>query len=338
MSHKREMAERLAWVAVDWGSSNLRAWAMADDGQVLARGHSDKGMLALTADAYETTLLEVIGDWLPATGRVNVLVCGMAGARQGWREAAYVDVPTRLDELGRGAVQPPVADKRLRVYLLPGLSQRQGPHGGDFDVMRGEETQLAGLVASDTTLSGHICLPGTHSKWACLEDGVVSGFTTYLTGELYQLLASHSVLKHSMGRDDLSDPKCRQAFTTAVRESRDAPQAFSRHLFGLRAADLLDTRLPSGDARRALLAARLSGLAIGLELAGLVGVPGEGLAAGESVTLIGNAALCSRYALALDALGHPAQRVDAEAAVLAGLGLARRFLDTSNSATMNRNP
>lgn len=318
------IAERLAWVAVDWGSSNLRAWAMADDGRILAQGDSDRGMLALTPEAYEATLLEVIGDWLPATGRISVLVCGMAGARQGWREAAYVEVPTRLDELGRGAVQPTVADDRLNVFLLPGLCQQHEPQGADFDVMRGEETQLAGLVASAPNLSGHVCLPGTHAKWAGLEDGVVSGFTTYLTGELYQLLTSHSVLRHSMGRDDLDDPECRQAFTAAVRESGDNPQTFSRRLFGLRAADLLDTRLPNGDARRAVLAARLSGLAIGLELAGAC----EALVAGEPVTLVGNDALCMRYALALDALGHPAQRVDAETAVLAGLGMARRFLET----------
>lgn len=321
------IAARLAWVAVDWGSSNLRAWAMTADGQVLARSASDKGMLSLTPEAYETTLLEVIGAWLPATGSVDVVVCGMAGARQGWREAAYLPIPTRLDDLARGAVAPPVADPRPRVYLLPGLSQgreerERDDAGRDFDVMRGEETQLAGLVAGEPGFSGHVCLPGTHAKWARLEDGAVAGFETYLTGELYRLLAAQSVLHHSVGDDDLDAPACREAFVAAVRESHDAPEGFTRQLFALRATDLLDTTLPPGEARRARLAARLSGLAIGLELAGACRV----LPADESVTLIGTEDLCRRYALALEALGIGSRYQDAETAVLAGLGLARTAL------------
>lgn len=323
------IAARLAWVAVDWGSSNLRAWAMADDGQVLARGSSDKGMLSLTPEAYEATLLEVIGAWLPATGSVNILVCGMAGARQGWREAAYLAVPTRLDGLSQGAVQPPVKDARLAVHLLPGLSQGRDDGGRAFDVMRGEETQLAGLVAREPGISGPVCLPGTHAKWAHLEDGAVAGFETYLTGELYRLLASQSVLHHSVGDDNLDDPACREAFVAAVRETHAAPEGFTRHLFGLRAQDLLDTTLPSGEARRARLAARLSGLTIGFELAGAC----RALPADESVTLIGAETLCRRYTLALGALGYRAERVAGETAVLAGLGLARSSLLTGKTHT-----
>ncbi|WP_104202244.1 2-dehydro-3-deoxygalactonokinase [Billgrantia saliphila] len=311
-----------AWIAVDWGSSNLRAWAMDESGEALARADSERGMLSLTPAEYEPTLLEAIGAWLPRTGKLPVLVCGMAGARQGWREAAYLPVPTRLDGLARGAVRPPLNDPRLEVRLLPGLCQRRDADGRTFDVMRGEETQLAGLVARESGFSGLACLPGTHAKWARLEAGAVTRFETFLSGELYRLLASQSVLRHSLGEDDLDAPGCREAFVAAVREAEAAPEAFSARLFGLRAQDLLDDTLPTGDARGTHLMARLSGLVIGLELAGVR----EALATLQPVTLIGSEALCARYALALQALGHAAQRLDGSAAVLAGLELAHASL------------
>lgn len=315
-------AAQLAWIAVDWGSSNLRTWGLDKNHNVIAQASSDKGMLALNPQEYEAELLRLVGDWLPATGEISVMVCGMAGARQGWLEAAYLPVPTRLDQLSQGAVMPTLASHQLRVYLLPGLSQTRST-ASHFDVMRGEETQLAGLVAADTAnFSGLACLPGTHAKWATLDAGAVCRFATYLTGELYQLLANQSVLKHSVGSDDLTDSTCRDAFTSAVSEINEAPETFSNRLFGLRAQDLLDGRLPSGKSRGAVLAARLSGLAIGLELADAC----KSHATNKPITLIGNKALCHRYQLALNAIGFQAQQVDGDAAVLAGLRLAYQAL------------
>ncbi|WP_280547999.1 MULTISPECIES: 2-dehydro-3-deoxygalactonokinase [unclassified Halomonas] len=332
MSQTREIAERLAWVGVDWGSSNLRAWALDAHGEVLARAGSERGMLSLAPSDYEATLLSTIGDWLPADGRVPVRICGMAGARQGWREAAYLPVPTRLDGLARGAVRPAVEGPRLDVALLPGLCQHPDDAGRRFDVMRGEETQLAGLVAREGEASGPVCLPGTHAKWARLEAGAVTRFATFLTGELYQWLAGQSVLRHSLnhgqGEDDLAEPGDHQAFVAAVQEVAAAPESFGNRLFGLRAQDLLDGDLPSGQARGARLAARLSGLVIGLELAGARAV----LTEGETVTLVGAEALCTRYALALEAQGIDCRRVDGETAVLAGLGLAHASLSHAPGA------
>ncbi|MFY0989911.1 2-dehydro-3-deoxygalactonokinase [Halomonas sp. C05BenzN] len=318
--------ESPAWIAVDWGSSHLRAWAMAEDGRVLARGRSACGMLSLTPARYETALLEVVDRWLPPRGSIEVLVCGMAGARQGWREAAYLGVPTSLEALYTGAVSPGVSDPRLRVHLLPGLCQHRDAGAGDFDVMRGEETQLAGLVAMAPGFTGPACLPGTHAKWARLEQGVLASFHTFLTGELYQLLAERSVLAHSLGSDDPLDPGCRDAFAAAVRESAAAPERFTSRLFGIRASDLLDDTLPVGRSRGALLSARLSGLVIGMELAGTR----HARRPDEAVTLIGTGSLCRRYALALEALGIHSRIVDGEAATLAGLDRARRHLTPSS--------
>lgn len=327
MSETPDIADQLTWIAVDWGSSNLRAWGLDQHDQVIGQASSSKGMLSLKADEYEAELLRLVGDWLPANRQITVMVCGMAGARQGWLEAAYLPVPTQLGQLSQGAVTPTLTGNQLRVYLLPGLSQTRST-SSHFDVMRGEETQLAGLVADSTDFTGLACLPGTHAKWASLEAGAVSGFSTYLTGELYQLLANQSVLKHSVlspsaARDDLNDSACREAFIEAVSEINAAPETFSSRLFGLRAQDLLDGRLPTGDTRGAVLAARLSGLAIGLELAGAC----HGCPTDKPITLIGNQALSQRYTLALNAIGYQTQHVDGDTAVLAGLRLAHHALN-----------
>ncbi|GEN28927.1 2-keto-3-deoxy-galactonokinase [Halovibrio variabilis] len=316
-----EVAHQLAWIAVDWGSSNLRAWGLDKHTNVIAQTRSDKGMLSLKADEYEAELLRLVGDWLPTTGQTDVMVCGMAGARQGWQEAAYLPVPTRLNQLSQGAVTPTLTSQRLSVYLLPGLSQTRS-NATHFDVMRGEETQLAGLVADNPAFTGLACLPGTHAKWASLDAGAVTQFTTYLTGELYQLLAQQSVLKHSVGSDDLNDPACREAFISAVSEINAAPETFSSRLFGLRAQDLLDSHLPTGKKRADVLSARLSGLAIGLELADAC----DQRLSDEPITLIGHQALCQRYTLALNAIGFQTQHLDGDTAVLAGLRLAHHAL------------
>ena len=326
MSETPDIAGQLTWIAVDWGSSNLRVWGLDQHDQVIAQASSDKGMLSLKADEYEAELLRLVGDWLPATGTTKAMVCGMAGARQGWLEAAYLPVPTRLDQLSQGAVTPTLTGNQLAVYLLPGLSQTRGT-ATHFDVMRGEETQLAGLVADSPDFTGLACLPGTHAKWASLEAGAVSGFSTYLTGELYQLLANQSVLKHSVlspsaASNGLNDAACREAFISAVSEIHQAPETFSSRLFGLRAQDLLDGRLPAGDTRGAVLAARLSGLAIGLELAGAC----RDCPSDKPITLIGNQTLSQRYTLALNAIGYQTQHVDGDTAVLAGLRLAHHAL------------
>lgn len=141
----------IRWIAADWGTSRLRLWAM-DGGTVTATATSDDGMGRLTPEQFEPAFLSAARDMVPATGRIPVLICGMAGARTGWQEVAYGAVP------GPPLQHPePVAtrDPRLDVHILPGLAQQDPP-----DVMRGEETQIAGLLASDPGFDGVLCLPG----------------------------------------------------------------------------------------------------------------------------------------------------------------------------------
>ncbi|WP_458526849.1 2-dehydro-3-deoxygalactonokinase [Onishia taeanensis] len=324
-------ASRLAWIAVDWGSSNLRAWALDDAQQVIAEGDSPRGMLGLAPAEFEAALLEVIGDWLPASDlATEVLICGMAGARQGWVEAAYLPLETPpsevLSRLATRLTSVPTQDTRLNVQIVPGLCQRPatGSATAGFDVMRGEETQLAGLLASRPGFDGAVCLPGTHAKWARLETGRLLDFSTFMSGELYKLLSQHSVLRHSLGADELHDEAQRAAFLEGIDTAMAAPERLSAELFGIRARDLLDTSLPTGEARGVRLGARLSGLVLGLELAGAT----ARLPAGARVVLIGDEALCRRYRLALAHLGFSVDIAANADMILSGLGHIHRRGDS----------
>lgn len=289
--------------AADWGTSSFRLWLLDREGRVLGERRSDEGM----ARAGERGFAAILEDHLDALGApagLPVVVCGMAGARQGWREAPYAGTPASLDTLADGAVEVP--ETKRRVLIMPGVAQRDG---GRFDVMRGEETQLMGLTASGVA-TGLVCLPGTHSKWARLGDGRIEGFSTFMTGELFGLLADRSILRHAVaGAGAAMD---REAFLGGVGDALEAPGRITSLLFGLRAASLLSDASP-GASR-----ARLSGLLVGLEIAGARDLHGEG----GAVTLLSSGSLGEAYAAALGHAGHEVATADAGAAVRRGLHAA----------------
>lgn len=283
------------WIAVDWGTSNLRAWAMGPGGPE-AEATSDQGMGKLKPQDFEPALLALISPWLTAPV-TQVLACGMVGARQGWREAPYRAVPC-TPVAASGILHIATQDPRLRVHIAPGLSQSR-----PADVMRGEETQIAGVLALHKNFDGVICLPGTHSKWAQVSAGEVTSFQTYMTGELFALLSTQSVLRHSLaeGWDD-------DAFAAGVADALQSPDKFAARLFSLRAEFLLHA-LPPAQAR-----ARLSGLLIGIELAGA-----KPYWLGQRVILVGAPALAASYSNALKSQGLQTESLDATACTLAGL-------------------
>ncbi len=293
------------WIAVDWGTSNMRAWALRD-GAVLAEGRSDKGMGSLAPDEFEAALLEVIEPWL-GQNRIPLVACGMVGAKQGWAEAAYSKVPCL--PVGPGAVRPKVRDTRLDVAILPGLSQAD-----PADVMRGEETQIAGYLAKDPEFDGVLCMPGTHTKWVQISAGEVVSFRTFMTGEMFALMSEQSVLKHSVGNGwDAS------AFETAVADAMSRPEALANRFFSLRAEGLL-----AGLSSEAATA-RLSGLLIGAELAAA-----RPYWLGQNIVLIGAPKLATLYATALALQGAVTETADATQTTLAGLTAAYiRLKETS---------
>jgi 2-dehydro-3-deoxygalactonokinase len=286
---------RAAWIAVDWGTSNLRAWAMGPDG-ILAEASSDDGMGKLSRDGFEPALLRLIAPWL--TGRPPVVACGMVGSRQGWCEAPYRTVPcTPLDRAA--LVLAPTLDPRLSVSIAPGLKQTT-----PADVMRGEETQIAGALTLMPGYDGILCLPGTHCKWAQVSAGEVVSFQTFMTGELFALLSESSVLRHGLQGSGWDD----DAFDAAVSDAMAWPERIAARLFALRAEGLI-AGLSAAAAR-----SRLSGLLIGAELAAT-----RAYWLGQRVTLIGAEGLSLAYARALAAQGVEAQRLSASDCTLAGL-------------------
>ena len=282
------------WIAADWGTSRLRLWAM-QGAHVTAQAASDDGMGRLTPEGFEPAFLAAARDMLPDRGPVPVLICGMAGARTGWQEAAYGPVPGP-------PLQPPepvrTRDPRLAVRILPGLAQQEPP-----DVMRGEETQIAGLLAAEPGFDGVLCLPGTHTKWVRIAQGAVLAFRTVMTGELFALIAGQSTLAAfaAEGWDEA-------AFAGALAEGLADPGRLTSALFAIRAGGLLRGH-PPGAAR-----ARLSGLLIGAEVAAM-----RDLWPGLPVTVLGETALSAHYAAALAAAGIAARIADGGALTLAGL-------------------
>ncbi|OYU41289.1 MAG: 2-keto-3-deoxy-galactonokinase [Pseudorhodobacter sp. PARRP1] len=291
------------WIAVDWGTSNLRAWAMGAQG-VLATAGSEEGMGKLTPSQFEAALLRVISPWL-GEAATPVIACGMVGARQGWVEAPYRAVPCTPVAPG-DLMAVTTTDPRLQVMIAPGLRQDK-----PADVMRGEETQIAGALALLTNFDGVFCLPGTHSKWAHVSAGEVVSFQTFMTGELFALLSQQSVLRHGMAGDGDDDAAFQQGFADAL----ERPEKVSARLFTLRAEGLLNGMSP------AAARSRLSGLLIGLELAAA-----KPYWLGQRIALIGAPSLSARYAAALASQGATAETLDATACTLAGLAAARGVL------------
>lgn len=287
------------FVAVDWGTSSIRSWLMAADGAALAENRGSEGMLHCVKSGFAPVLRDQLTT-LGAPDGAPVLICGMAGARQGWAEAPYLHTPTALDALHEGAIR---VDAPGDVRILPGIAHKRPDRP---DVMRGEETQLLGVTEPGFT--GLVCIPGTHSKWVSIERGQVADFSTYMTGELFSVISRHSILAHAV--DAAGAPPADGApFRDGLATARDAPARLTASLFALRAAQLL------GFEERAEGAARLSGVLIGTEVADAAHRYGPS----QPVRLIAAGTLGRLYETALTAQGFEVDAVDAEQASRAGL-------------------
>jgi 2-dehydro-3-deoxygalactonokinase len=298
---ERGLVQSADWVAVDWGTSNVRAWGVDAAGDVVFTAESDRGMGKISQGDYPAVLSGLLEPHGGMPG--EVLVCGMAGARQGWKEAGYLETPTDLARLIDGAVAVPGFPARI----LPGICQRSPE-----DVMRGEETQLLGLLALKGTYSGPVVMPGTHSKWVRLEEGRVTEFATAITGELYEVLGAHSVLRHSLGGERIG-PATEDGVADGLEAGLKDPALLTSLLFRTRAASLLSAKGPDW------CSGYLSGLLVGAEIGGrrdrLTGAP---------LPLIGSLRLARLYAAGLARVGTKSEIIEAADATLAGLKAARQ--------------
>jgi 2-dehydro-3-deoxygalactonokinase len=280
------------FIAVDWGTSRFRAYLVDGAGSVLDRVGSQEGMSAVAPGAFPEVLARHIGAW----PRLPVIMAGMVGSRNGWREVPYAACPAGAAEIAGGALRLEPVDGRP-VSILPGLSCR---NDGIFDVMRGEETLILGSGLAD----GAVILPGTHSKWARVKSGRIVSFRTFMTGEFYALLSQHSILR-LLGRE----PPDHGGFAKGLAAAR-RPGGLTHQAFSARAAVL------AGDLEPEEVLAYLSGLLIGAEVAGATQEP-------RAAVLVAEGALAENYAEALAAAGMTARVIAPEAAFIAGIAVAR---------------
>lgn len=280
-------------IAIDWGTTNRRVFVLDGRGAVQAREADALGVTAVAAGGFPT----IIDDLRARYDTQLLILSGMVGSTRGWVEAPYIPCPLTLPQLVAGLawIEPG------RTAIIPGACVMAE---GRAEVMRGEEVQLlgaaaAGLVAPDANM----CLPGTHAKWAELRGGALFDFRTVMTGELFALLRTHSILATHLQSKVEDGPHFREGVQRGFYG-----QALTAELFGTRARILLGTLEAEG------AASYVSGLLIGADVAiGLDATPNG------SVALIGDPQLTRLYGAALDETGRTYQEIDGEQAFLAGI-------------------
>jgi 2-dehydro-3-deoxygalactonokinase len=294
-----------ALLACDWGTTNLRAWVLDEEGVPLQDREFPLGVSTLGPGEAERRFEGEVRAAMGAKG-LPAILCGMIGSNLGWKAAPYVDCPASLGNLATALIRP-----APDVCIVPGL-RCEGVAGAP-DVMRGEETQVFGWLSQrPERRSGRslVIHPGTHAKWVLTEDGKIVRFVTVMTGELFAVLRRHSVLRSDAEPDDVA------AFEAGVATAGDG-SALGARLFTAR------SRVVGADRPADETPSYLSGLLIGAELAStraLLGVEAE-----APVALLGDVRLCSWYARALEQRGAPCEIFDGEAAARAGLLALRRL-------------
>lgn len=279
-------------IGIDWGSSGFRAYRLGEDGSIRERRTASSGIASLTPTDYAAVLQQQIGDWLRDAPSAPVLLSGMVGSRQGWREAPYAECPAGMTELAARLCPVDLGNGRV-ARIVPGLSCRGAD--GHPDVMRGEETQIFGL---DLPAQATLCMPGTHSKHVQFHDGRIAGFATAMTGEVFGLLKSHGLIAAMLAPDD-SEELDATAFESGLALSGQ-PGGLLHHIFTVRTRRLFN-ELSAGAATH-----YLSGILIGHEL--------RATAWAGKVVIVGTGGLAMRYWKAFAFLGIDADVAPEDAA------------------------
>jgi 2-dehydro-3-deoxygalactonokinase len=290
---ERNAMRQFDLIAVDWGTTNRRAYGLDAKGVVVDRMSDARGILSVEAGGFPAAVAEI----RQRLGDGPMLLAGMIGSNRGWVEAPYVPCPAGLPDLVAGLVRVEAAD----AAIVPGVAQG----GAEPDIMRGEEVQLLGAVAAGLApADATACHPGTHAKWVRMRDGTIDAFRTVMTGELFALLKSHSILSSQLQANATAG----EAFRNGVRRSLERAE-LSADLFGVRTRGLIGALEPEDAASYA------SGLLIGADIR--IGL--NSAEPGQAIVLIGDGRLTSLYAAALEEAGRPSSQVDGETAFLAGI-------------------
>ncbi|MES2492430.1 MAG: 2-dehydro-3-deoxygalactonokinase [Pseudomonadota bacterium] len=280
------------FIAVDWGTTNRRAYLIAPDGRVIDEMEDASGVTSVAEGAFPAAIAQIT----ERLGHAPMLLAGMIGSSRGWREVPYVACPARVEDVVAGVQWI----EQGQVGIVPGLSIVEGDTG---DVMRGEEVQVFGLLRREGITDCAICHPGTHTKWIQVTGGAVTRFRTAMTGEMFALLREHSILAPLLGRE----PVVGGAFCRGVACGQ-AASSLSAELFGIRAKVLLSL-LAEDDA-----ASFASGLLIGCDV--------KAAPAGffdREVIVLGRPSLTLLYAEALRHCGARVRQIDGADAFVSGM-------------------
>lgn len=293
-------------IGVDWGTTSLRCYAVADDGTILARHESQNGILSVRDGNFAGVLARALAALEVAIGEAPVALSGMIGSRQGWFEAPYVHCPASRADIAAhlSRLETPLEQA---VFLIPGLDTRSGD--GIPDVIRGEETQIFGALAALGVDDGLFVLPGTHSKWVTVTGGKIQSFQTFMTGEVFTALKDHTILGRLISDQDADD----SYFETGVgaSASEGPPGRLLHQLFSARTLGLFD-QLPGHG-----VAAYLSGLLIGSE------VKAVAQSSDQPIYVIAGSTLTALYVRAAQSAGLQASAVDGHCIVRGYLDIAR---------------
>jgi 2-dehydro-3-deoxygalactonokinase len=295
------MAWTDGYIAVDWGTTNRRAYLVDSDGKRTDEFEDAKGVLSVPQGGFPAAVAE-IRDRL---GDKPLLLAGMVGSNRGWLETPYVQCPVTLDDLVKALVRP-----SEREAIVPGVSYIGN---GRADVMRGEEVQLLGAAAAGLVdPDGLICHPGTHNKWALLRGGRIQEFRTVMTGELFNLLKQHSILSDLLQ----AGVEPNEAFKEAARHSL-YEETLPADLFAVRAGVLL------GQSKKEDAASWTSGLLIGTDVRIGLSTPTS-----AEITVMGRSDLTRLYASAIQVAGRDARELDGEQCFLAGIHEIAKRMDS----------
>ena len=291
---------RAAFIAIDWGTSNLRAWLMDADGLMMMEKAADASILKIETGSFEAAFKALTHEWLKMHGNLPVLMAGMIGSRQGWIEAPYQSCPATAATLAESLLSVPKISSK--AFIVPGLQTQTTT--GTPDVMRGEETQLLGALDLQGADEGWYCLPGTHSKWARIDNQAISDWTTHMTGEVLDLMVDHSILGRAMEGKRLN----LDCFNTGV-ECAAQGIGLLHDMFSARSRYLFEEIAPTD------LHSYLSGIVIGHEILSMLRCH-ETL---QNICLVGQPALCKLYAAALRHHNINSTQLDGGMAVRQGL-------------------
>ena len=291
------------WVALDWGTTNFRAYLMRGN-DVVDKITTQEGMKFIDQQNFENTLVKNIKAWHDNFDFNLIIASGMVGAKQGWIEVPYLNCPCNIQNLNYETIN--ILDN-VTVSILSGIAQLE-----PADVMRGEETQIAGFLLDNENFNGSICLPGTHNKWVSLNRHEIKKFTTFLTGELYEITKKHSILKHSLNSNELNANIVKISAEQIIND----PTLITNKLFEIRAENLINN---SDDLTNN---SKLAGYLLGIELSG-----SKSYWEGKDLIIIGSSNLNKYYQLILKEKSNSIRLFNSNEMVLKGLSLFKKSLN-----------